>query len=308
MPLMMVWPLSGSVATRNEGSSVTSFCSAMPIFSWSPLALGSIACSMTGLGNSIFSSSAGFSGSDSVSPVRVSLRPASAMMSPAKASLDLLAVVGVHQVHAPDPLLLVAGGVGERHAALDLARVDAAERDAADVRVVHDLERQHRQRLGVERPAHRLLAGLHVDDVERLAVGRRGQIVDHGVEQRLHALVLEGRAAQHRIERARDRRLADQPLQRVDVGLLALEVGGHGVVVQLDRGLDHRRAVLGGLVGQVGRNLLLAELGALVLAVPDQGLHLEEVDTPLKLDSAPIGICSGTGLAPSFSLMSSTHW
>ncbi len=29
--------------------------------------------------------------------------------------------------------------------------------------------------------------------------------------------------------------------------------------------------------------------------------------TPLKLDSAPIGSCSGTGLAPSFSLISSTH-
>ena len=29
--------------------------------------------------------------------------------------------------------------------------------------------------------------------------------------------------------------------------------------------------------------------------------------TPLKLDSAPIGICSGTGLAPSFTLMSSMH-
>ena len=29
--------------------------------------------------------------------------------------------------------------------------------------------------------------------------------------------------------------------------------------------------------------------------------------TPRKLDSAPIGICSGTGLAPSFSLMSATH-
>ena len=93
------------------------------------------------------------------------------------------------------------------------------------MRVVHDLEGQHRQRIAVERPAHGRLAGLDVDRLEGLAVGRRGQVVDHGIEQRLHALVLEGRAAQHRIEDALDGRLADQPLQRIDVGLLAVEVG-----------------------------------------------------------------------------------
>ncbi len=46
-----------------------------------------MAISITGSGNSIFSSNAGFSGSHSVSPVRVSLRPAIATMSPAEASL-----------------------------------------------------------------------------------------------------------------------------------------------------------------------------------------------------------------------------
>ena len=83
MPLMMVSPLSWSVVTRNEGSSAASLASATPIFSTSALVLGSTFISMTGLGNSIFSSSTGLLGSDSVSPVRVSLRPASAMMSPA---------------------------------------------------------------------------------------------------------------------------------------------------------------------------------------------------------------------------------
>jgi hypothetical protein len=39
-----------------------------------------------------------------VSPVVVSFRPASATMSPAKASFDVLAVVGVHQQHAADAL------------------------------------------------------------------------------------------------------------------------------------------------------------------------------------------------------------
>ncbi len=83
----MVWPDSGSVETRNEGSSAASLASATPSFSWSAFDLGSMAISMTGSGNSIFSSTTGFCGSHNVSPVRTSLRPARATMSPAKASL-----------------------------------------------------------------------------------------------------------------------------------------------------------------------------------------------------------------------------
>src|SRR4030088_3218427 len=70
------------------------------------------------------------------------------------------------------------------------------------------------------------------------AVARRGKIVHDGVEQRLHALVLEGRAAQHRKERAGQHGLADQPLQRRLIGLLAVEIGGEHVVVEYDRGFQ----------------------------------------------------------------------
>ena len=78
----------------------------MPILSWSALVLGSISTSMTGSGKEILSRRIGCSGSDSVSPVKVSLRPTMAAMSPAYTSLELLAVVGVHLEDAPDPLLL----------------------------------------------------------------------------------------------------------------------------------------------------------------------------------------------------------
>ncbi len=83
MPLRMVWPDSRSVDTRNDGSSAASFASATPSFSWSAFDFGSIAISITGSGNSIFSRITGLFGSHSVSPVRASLRPASATMSPA---------------------------------------------------------------------------------------------------------------------------------------------------------------------------------------------------------------------------------
>ncbi len=87
MPLMIVWPLSWSVATRKDGSSAASRDKATPIFSWSALVLGSTATSMTGSGNSMRSSTIGFWISHSVSPVVEYLSPASARMSPARASL-----------------------------------------------------------------------------------------------------------------------------------------------------------------------------------------------------------------------------
>ena len=75
MPLMTVWPVLGSDATRKDGSSWASRPSATDIFSWSALVFGSTATSMTGSGNSIRSRMIGLSGSHSVSPVVVSLRP-----------------------------------------------------------------------------------------------------------------------------------------------------------------------------------------------------------------------------------------
>ena len=83
---MIVWPLSMSVSTRNDGSSAASRCRPWLIFSWSFLVFGSMAISITGSGKVIVSSTTGFCGSQSVSPVVVSFRPASAMMSPANAS------------------------------------------------------------------------------------------------------------------------------------------------------------------------------------------------------------------------------
>mmetsp|Transcript_20431 Transcript_20431/g.60309 ORF Transcript_20431/g.60309 Transcript_20431/m.60309 type:complete len:209 (-) Transcript_20431:1127-1753(-) len=85
IPEMTVCPDSSSRLKRKEGSSCASLMSASVIFSMSPLVLGSTATEMTGSGNSIFSRITGLDGSQSVSPVVVSLQPTRAMMSPAKA-------------------------------------------------------------------------------------------------------------------------------------------------------------------------------------------------------------------------------
>ena len=196
--------------------------------------------------------------------------------------LDVLAVVRMHQQHAADALLLLAGRVHDAGARGQDARIDAAEGDGADERIVHDLEREQRQRLLVVRLAHDLVA-LVVGALDRGHVERRRQIIDDGVEQGLHALVLEGGAAQHRIERAGQHGLADKPLQRRLVRFGAFEIGRHGVVVELDGGFHQLLAIFLGLVGELSRNLDMVELRAERLVVPDDRLHRDEVDTALEV-------------------------
>ena len=72
---------------------------------------GSIAIEITGSGNCIDSSTIGWRGSQSVSPVETDLKPTAAMMSPANASAISCALVGVHLEQATDALLAVAAHV-----------------------------------------------------------------------------------------------------------------------------------------------------------------------------------------------------
>ena len=145
-----------------------------------------------------------------MSPVRVSFRPASATMSPAKASLMSSRLLACISSMRPTRSFLSLVELSTVRAGLDLAGIDAAEGDRADERVVHDLEGEHREGLGVVGMTHDLLAGVDVDALDAAAIDRRGQIVDDRVEQRLHALVLERRAAEDRNEGDLPDRLADQ--------------------------------------------------------------------------------------------------
>src|SRR3546814_1381002 len=96
----------------------------------------------------------------------------------------------------------------------------------------------------------------------RRNVERARQIIDNGVEQRLDALVLEGRTAQHGHEGEVERALADQALQRRDVRLLAFEIGLHRLVVLLDGGFDQLAAGGGGGILHVVGNVAIFELRA----------------------------------------------
>src|SRR5881409_2084006 len=123
---------------------------------------------------------------------------------------DLLALIGVHLQQPADALLLVLGAVIDVRAGGEHTRIDPEERQLPHVRIGHDLEGERGERLLVRRLTQRV-GGVVMRQValDRRNVHWRRQVVHHGVEQCLHALVLEGRAGEHRDDFARDGRLAE---------------------------------------------------------------------------------------------------
>ena len=65
--------------------------------------------------------------------------------------------------------------------------------------------------------------------------------------------------------------------------MLAFEIGLHGPLVELDRLLNQLLVILLGLIDEIGRDLLVVELGAEGLVVPHHRLHAYEVDDAPEL-------------------------
>ena len=128
-----------------------------------------------------------------------------------------------------------------------------------------------------------------VDTGDRRNVERRRQVVDHGVEHRLHALVLEGGAADHRHERRlflADRFDAALAQAGLELGLgdrLAAEILLEQLVVGLADLLDQDVVVRLGVGQHVGRDVLDVVIGAHGLVLVDERLHAHQVDDAPEL-------------------------
>jgi hypothetical protein len=191
----------------------------------------------------------------------------------------------VHHQHAPDALGAAGRHVEHARPRLELARVDAEVGELADERVGHDLEGERRERLGVVRVADGRAVLVALDRLVALDgrhVQRRRQEVDDGVQQRLHALVLERGAAQRRRELELERRLADRLAEQVDrdLGVLEDELQELVVVVRdlLEQVLAGGRGDVLVVVGDVDDVDVLAQL-----VVVDDRLHVQKVDDPQEV-------------------------
>ncbi len=191
--------------------------------------------------------------------------------------VEPLALGRVNSEQARDLLLLVRAAVQDLGARLERAAEHAHEHDLAAL-VHRDLECERRERLVVLGHPHELLARVaRIDAGHRRHVGRRRQVVDHRVEQRMDALVAERRAREHGHHLHGDRRLADR---RLELGLgevLAVEIRHRDRVVEIGERLDHLIARIGGDLGELGRNL--GDVGHVGdLAREHDRLHRHEVD------------------------------
>ena len=190
--------------------------------------------------------------------------------------LEILTVVGVHQQDAAEALTLSLRGVDDGLTGVDGARIHAEEGELADVGVGHDLESQSREGSVVAGLTGLCLAGLGVHALDGGDVQRAGQVVDDGVEQLLHALVLVRGAAHHGNHLDRDGGAADGGADLVGGHFLTLEVHLHDLVVKVAHSLKEVGAVLIGEVTHVLGDLLNAHVLAQVVII-DVGLHFDQV-------------------------------
>ncbi len=149
----------------------------------------------------------------------------------------------------------------------------------------------------------------HLVALDAVDVQRGGQVGDHGVEHRLHALVLERSAGQDRGDLRRERGATDTGLDLLDAELFAFEVLLHDGVVVLGKCFQQLLAPFLGLGLQVRGDLLDGVVLTLRrLAAPGQcAASSTRSTTPMKSASLPIGICSTSGTAFSRETIMSTH-
>src|SRR5690606_25628923 len=191
--------------------------------------------------------------------------------------LDFFAGVGVHLYHAADTFLAVLQRVVHGVAGAERARVHPNEGEGANEGVGGDFERQRREGLvvvGLTRSGSTVFQqtfnGLHLS-------GRR-QVFDDRVEHRLHTLVLEGRTADGRHDFVGQ---GTDTQTRLDLGLTQLttfEVLVHQFLIGFGSGLDQVFTPLFGFVEQVSRDLGVFKADTLIFFIPDDTLHLDQVD------------------------------
>ena len=194
----------------------------------------------------------------------------------------ILLVVCVHLQETTDALFVLGAVVENRAALFQAARVHTEVGELADEGVGHDLERQCGERRLVVDVTGLGFARAWVRSFNWRKIDRCWHVVNHRVEQWLHALVLERGAVEDRNDLARKRALADDLLEIFDADVLVAEVALHEVFIDERQGVHQVGAILLGLGHHVLGNVFFGEGRAEIFLVdvrwPHEGLHLDEVD------------------------------
>ena len=145
----------------------------------------------------------------------------------------------MHQQHTPHPFALFLDRVHDALAAFDDAGIDADEGQGTDKGIVHDLEGQRRERFIVGTAPFDGLVAVGLGSLDGGNVDGRGKVIDDGIQQRLHTLVLESRAQEHGDEVAGNGAGTQTFPKGFLVGFGAFQIGFEGRVVLFEGRFDH---------------------------------------------------------------------
>ncbi len=192
----------------------------------------------------------------------------------------------MHHHHTTNALFFAFGRVQQGVTLVEHAGVDPGKGQGANEGVVHDFERQTRERHVVVRTAGDVTGFGFITGFEAHVINnvqRAGQIVDHSVEQRLNAFVLEGGTAQNRNEGHFQCPFAQQFAQGWNVRLFAFQIGFHRVVVLLDGVLDHLGAPFVGQILQLITDRCFDPGCTKVFTLPQPLFHGNQVNQAFQL-------------------------
>src|SRR5580704_7054837 len=214
--------------------------------------------------------------------------------------VDFLALVGVHAHETANALARLFRRVIDVAPRLQNTGVNANVGDVPNERVGHDLECQGRKRLVIARASqhHFIIGGRALD---RRNIERRRQVIDHRIQQRLNALVLERGAGQYGNQFQGNRRAANGSAQLIGRDFFAVQEFFHQRIVMLGNVFHRLFAMLfvivlvqcgklqrGGDIGAGGDKGGIPQLGyiehfkfrAQRFLKPDNGFFLQEIDNP----------------------------
>src|ERR1017187_984618 len=199
------------------------------------------------------------------------------------AHIDFLPMVGVHLQQAADTLAFVITRIVDGHALGYFAGIDTEENQPASVWICPNLECQRAKRSVIIRRACLGLFAIRVGSDNLWNIERGRKIIDDGIEQRLHAFVLERRTANYRHQLILDCESANPVLQLLLVDLFTFEVKLHQLFILFrDRFNEFRVRRIGSHL-QVGRNIDHVKLRAEVFPRPEDRLHLNEINTTFEI-------------------------
>src|SRR5690606_26849842 len=186
--------------------------------------------------------------------------------------------------HTANALFLPLDRVQHRVARGQHAGINAGKGQGTNERVGRDLERQSGERRFIRSLAlvFRCFVAffnvIRMDTLNRRNVGRSRQEVDDGIENQRNTLVLERGTQHRRNDFTGNGALTQAGLDLFQGEVTLFQILGHQPFVGLGSGLDHLGAILFSLSLQLGLDLFLTEGHTLVVIVPVDGLHAQQVN------------------------------